>query len=98
MNSTKSGVKNKTIKARISEEEYETILEQRQASGLSESEFVRRALFGVQISGHGAGNQKAMAHICEIQSLLNEARLAVCDAVIIDEIQEEISNLCQCLS
>lgn len=98
MNLAKSSVKNKIIKARISEEEYKTILEQRQASGLSESEFVRRALFGVQISSRGAGNQKVMAHICEIQSLLNQARFAMCDAVVIDEIQEEVSNLCRCLS
>lgn len=47
MNSTKSGVKSKIIKTRISEEEYQRILEQRKASGLSESEFVRRALFQV---------------------------------------------------
>lgn len=98
MNSTKSSVKSKIIKARISEEEYKTILEQCQASGLSESEFVRRALFGVPISSRGAGNQKAMAYICEIQSLLNQIRLTMYDAVVIDGIQAEVSNLFRRLS
>lgn len=97
MNSTKSGVKSKIIKTRISEEEYQRILEQRKASGLSESEFVRRALFQVQISDSGVKNQKAMEHICIIHTLLNEARLTM-DNAVVDELQEEVSYLCRCLS
>ena len=62
MNDNKSNNRTKTIKARLSESEYQAISEQRQASGLNESEFVRRALLGVRISGSGAGNQKAMVY------------------------------------
>lgn len=51
MNDNKSNNRTKTIKARLSESEYQAISEQRQASGLNESEFVRRALLGVRISG-----------------------------------------------
>ena len=43
---TKSSVRSKVIKARISEDEYQKIRAKRQASGLSESEFVRRVLLG----------------------------------------------------
>lgn len=41
MNDNKSNNRTKTIKARLSESEYQAISEQRQASGLNESEFVR---------------------------------------------------------
>ena len=96
MNFEKSETRKKMIKARVSETEYAVISEQRQASGLSESEFVRRALLGVQISGSGSDNQKAMAHIYDIQTLLNQARQSV-NSMILDEIQEEVSELCRCL-
>ena len=94
---TKSSVRSKVIKARISEDEYQKIRAKRQASGLSESEFVRRVLLGIELSGSAAKNQKAMAHVCEIQTILNQARLRVDDAVL-GEIQEEVSSLCRYLS
>ena len=97
MNDNKSNNRTKTIKARLSESEYQAISEQRQASGLNESEFVRRALLGVRISGSGAGNQKAMVHICQLHTLLNQAQACV-DSAILDEIQEEVSALCRCIS
>lgn len=96
MDFEKSETRKKIIKARISQTEYAAISEQRQASGLSESEFVRRALLGVKLSGSGSNNQKAMAHLCDLQTLLNQARQSI-DSMILDEIQEEVSELCRCL-
>ena len=71
MNFEKSETRKKIIKPHISQTEYAVISEQRQASGLSESEFVRRAFLGVKLSGSGSNNQKAMAHLCDLQTLLN---------------------------
>lgn len=88
--------KNRIIKARVTEEDYCNISRTIKASGLSESEFLRRAVMGVEISGNNAENQKAMVHICQIQTLLNQARLTM-DHIMIDEIQEEVSSLCRCL-
>ena len=96
MNHTKSSPRSKIIKARVSEEEYQKIQEKRQASGLSKSEFVRRALSGVEMSGSAAENRRAMAHICEIQTILNRIRLKTDDTILAD-LQEEVSSLCRCL-
>lgn len=88
--------KDKIIKARVTEEDYLSIKHAITASGLSESEFLRRAAKRVEISGSNADHQKAMVHICQIQTLLNQARLKTDDPMI-DAIQEEVSVLCQCL-
>lgn len=92
-----SEVKSKTVKARVSEEEYHKLCQKREESGLSESELIRRAVFGLEVSGCNAKNQKAMKHICKIHTLLNQARLEMDDCVL-DALQEEVSGLCQSLS
>ena len=92
-----SEVKSKTVKARVSEEEYRKLCQKREDSGLSESELIRRAIFGLNMSGCNAKNQKAMEHICKIHTLLNQARLEMDDCVL-DALQEEVSDLCQSLS
>ncbi|MBM6927330.1 plasmid mobilization protein [Pseudoflavonifractor phocaeensis] len=92
-----SEVKSKTVKARVTEEEYRTFCQKREECGLSESELIRRAIFGLEVSGCNAKNQKAMEHMCKIHTLLNQARLEMDDAVI-DALQEEVSDLCQSLS
>ena len=80
----------------ILENKDQEIQEKRQASGLSKSEFVRRALSGVEMSGSAAENRRAMAHICEIQTILNRIRLKTDDTILAD-LQEEVSSLCRCL-
>ena len=89
--------KTKILRARVTEEDYAEIIQVIQHSGLNESEFLRRAAKGAAISTNNAENQQMMAHICKIQSLLNDARLHE-ENPLIDEIQEEVSSLCQCLS
>ena len=79
-----SEVKSKTVKARVSEEEYRKLCQKREESGLSESELIRRAVFGLEVSG------------CKIHTLLNQARLEMDDCVL-DALQEEVSGLCQSL-
>ena len=96
MKKAKSELRGITIRARISETEHQKILEKQQASGLSTSEFTRRALLGADLSGSGAKNQKAMEHLCEIQTFLNQARQYI-DCGVLDELQEEVSQLCRCL-
>lgn len=39
---------------------------------------------------------KVVEHICNIHTLLNKAKFTI-DDVVIDEIQGEVSGLCQCL-
>lgn len=89
--------KSKILKARVTEEDYLTISEAVKASGLSESEFLRRAAKNTKVLVNNAANQKMIAHICQIQTMLNQARLRT-DTPIIDEIQGEVSALCQYLS
>lgn len=89
--------KNRIIKTRISEEDYVELKKGIEASGLSESEFLRRAVKGIQISGNNAASQKMMVHIVHIQTILNRARITM-DHPCIAEIQEEVSELCQYLS
>lgn len=85
------------MKARVTEEFYDELRPSIHASGLSESEYIRRALSNAVISENNALNQKVMEHICNIHTLLNEAKLTVEDGVI-DEIQGEVSEICQYLS
>lgn len=85
------------MKARVTEEFYDELSPSICASGLSESEYIRRALSNTVISENNALNQKVMEHICNIHTLLNKARLTV-DDVVIDEIQGEVSEICQYLS
>ena len=80
----------------MTEDEYETFTQKREAAGLSESEFLRRVVLGMEISGSNAKNQKAMTHICQIHTLLDKARLTM-DDYVIDELQGEVSDLCRCL-
>ena len=89
--------RNRIVKARISEEEYRIFSQKRKASGLSESEFIRRAIFGMEVLDNNARNQKAMEHICHIHTLLNHSKLKWNDPAL-DTLQEEVSDLCQCLS
>ena len=79
------------MKARVTEEFYDELSPSICASGLSESEYIRRALSNTVISENNALNQKVMEHICNIHTLLNKARLTV-DDVVIDEIQGEVSK------
>lgn len=85
------------MKARVTEEFYGELSPSICASGLSESEYIRRALSNTAISENNALNQKLMEHICNIHTLLNKTRLTV-DDVVIDEIQGEVSEICQYLS
>ena len=94
--SNEKKTRSKIIKARMSEEEYRKFTQKKEASGLSESEFLRRVVMGVELSGNNAKNQEAMTHICQIHTLLDEARLKM-DNVIFDELQGEVSDLCRCL-
>ena len=53
-------VRSKIIKARLTEDEYRDFRQKREDSGLNESEFIRRAVFGGKISGNLYGtNQKS---------------------------------------
>lgn len=85
------------MKARVTEKFHDELSPSIRASGLSESEYIRRALSNTVISENNALNQKLMEHICNIHTLLNKARLTV-DDVVIDEIQGEVSEICQYLS
>ena len=97
MNQLKSKeTRSKKVKARMSENEYEEFNRRKVSSGLSESELIRRAVLKTEISNN-ANYQQASVHICQIQTLLNEARFKM-DDPLIDEIQEEVSILWQCLS
>ena len=90
-------VRNKTIKARLTENEYRDFRQMREDSGLSESEFIRRAVLGGKISANNARNQEGMSHICNIQTLMNQLTLDTEDPIA-EEIREEVSALCQSLS
>lgn len=90
-------VRNKTIKARLTEDEYHDFRQKREDSGLGESEFIRRSVFGGKISANNAQNQAAMCHICNIQTLMSQLTLDTEDPVA-EEIREEVSALCQFLS
>ena len=78
---TNQKCRNKTIKARLTEDEYRDFRQQREDSGLSESEFIRRAVFGGKISANNAQNQAAMCHICNIQTLMSKLTLDTEDPI-----------------
>ena len=88
--------RNRIAKARMTEGEYQRLQQKREACGLSESEFIRRAVENVPMSESNANKQQIMMHICQIQTMLNKARITLGDAII-DEIQQEVSDLCRCL-
>lgn len=88
--------RNRIAKARMTEGEYQSLQQKREACGLSESEFIRRAVENVPMSESNANKQQIMMYICQIQTMLNKARITLGDAII-DEIQQEVSDLCRCL-
>ena len=90
-------VRSKIIKARLTEDKYRDFRQKREDSGLNESEFIRRAVFGGKISSNNAQNQVTMRHICNIQTLMSQLILDTGDPVA-EEIREEVSALCQSLS
>jgi hypothetical protein len=97
MNSLKSKeTKNRTIKARMSDAEYDAFVKKRSASGLSESELIRRAVLEAEIHSSHADRQQAAIHICNIQTMLNQIKLRQDDPML-DAIQGEVSDLCRCL-
>lgn len=89
-------IRNRMSKTRLTEEEYQSLQQKKKACGVSESEFIRRAIENAPMSANNANKQQIMMHICQIQTMLNKARITLGDAII-DEIQQEVSDLCRCL-
>ena len=93
----KSNQKARVIRARLTEAQYQDFVQKCAASGLSESELLRRLAAGVTVLDELPRKRVIAAHACSIQTLLNQIILDT-DSTLAYQLQEEVSELCRNLS
>ena len=89
----------KIVKARLSEEEYNRFSEKCKLAGATESELIRRSLSDTNIQGNVSNSRNAMIHICNMEKVIQmlEHKYSSEVGIAIDELREELNELCQFL-